>query len=295
MTESIDSLAQRLGHPNQLWEALKFRVQDQAITEFAAVRNDWLRLMWSIDGYRVAGVPPEGMGRQSVSPSARLAAIYRSKGNWFSTVLALLLQNRTTQVILPRVKVQGFSQSHQIDLAWPSRDQDPLVCVESKVTGAPGFGSTPSRSALADFTTRRKELKFAATDLKLFRRQQATSIDHWGAWREKAPPKTYFVWAARLRTRDGSADDPAKLVTEAQALVNTYLEGAGLVAWRERTDQEGYEIVPLPPSARTHDIDDVLHRIASEIRTLAGPEGRIPPAVVPDLRAVDTTKLTPDG
>ena len=133
---------------------------------------------------------------------------------------------------------------------------------------------TPSRGAMSDFSNRRKELKFAATDLKLFRRQQETSIEHWGVWRESAPPKTYFLWAARLRT-DGRAkpDDINKLLSEAQALVNTYLEGAGLVAWCARKDEAGYEGVPVPPSAQVSDLDDVLHRIASEIRRLVQPTG----------------------
>lgn len=291
---AVESLEATVGHPGRLWEALQARVQDEAITQFRQVGDDWLALMWCIDAYRIAGLPPSGMGKASISDAKRLDAVYRTKGNWFSTLLALLLQNQTSQVIRPRTKVQGFSQLHQIDLAWPSRTEDPLVCVETKVTGAPPFGSTPTRGAMSDWTNRRKELKFAATDLKLYRRQQNTSINHWGVWREKAPPKTYFIWAARLRIDGTSPDDVKKLLAEAQALVNTYLEGAGLFAWRTRSDGSGYETVALPANAHVTDIDDVLHRVASEISELIGPKGQIPAIERPKVRAVNPKEFSAD-
>lgn len=284
-----------VGHPGDRWEELKRRVQDETITQFRLIETDWLALMWSIDAYRAAGIPPRAMGRTSVESSARLAAIYRSKGNWFATLIALLLQNRTSQPLQPRTKVRGFSQVHQIDVAWPVRLEDPLVCAETKVTGAPAFASTPARSALADFTNRRKELKFAATDLKLYRRQQETSIGHWGVWREKAPPKTYFLWAARLRTEGTRGrDSVARLAAEAQALVNSYLDGAGLVAWQRRADDRGYEVTRLTTGAQVTELDDVLYRIESEIKLLVGPRGLPPEPVRPSQPAVDVTELAPD-
>ncbi len=291
-----EALEAEVGHPGERWEELKRRVQDEAITQFRQVEADWLSLMWAIDAYRVAGVPPRAMGRISVESAARLGAIYRSKGNWFATLIALLLQNRTNQPIQPRTKVRGFSQLHQIDVAWPVRQEDPLVCAETKVTGAPAFGSTPARSAIADFSNRRKELKFAATDLKLYRRQQETAIGHWGVWREKAPPKTYFLWAARLRTEGARGrDEVTRLTGEAQALVNSYLDGAGLVAWRTRDDRRGYDVVRLPVGSQVTELDDVLYRIESEIKLLVGPGGRPPEPVRPSNTAVDIAHLAPDS
>ncbi len=296
MTEDVlaasEALEGQVGHPQQLWEGLQRRVQEEAITHFSEVENEWLRLMWSIDAFRTANIPPREMGRSSLESPARLAAIYRSKGNWFATLIALLVQNRTHQPISPRTKVRGFSQLHQIDVAWPVREEDPLVCAETKVTGAPGQGATPPRGALADFTNRRKELKFAATDLKLYRRQQDTSIDHWGVWRENAPPKTYFLWAARLRTEGPHQPDAIlRLVQEAEALRNSYLDGTGIVAWRVATHGGAYEPVRLPEAAQVSELDDVLYRIESEIRRLLGPYGRPPEPVRPRDRAVDITAL----
>lgn len=289
------ALEAEVGHPGELWLRLQQRVQDEAITQFVHVEADWLGLMWSIDAFRSANVVPRAMGRDDVEAPRRLASIYRSKGNWFATLIALLLQNRTHQPISPRTKVRGFSQIHQIDVAWPVREEDPLVCAETKVTGAPPQGTTPARGALSDFTNRRKELKFAATDLKLFRRQQETSIDHWGVWRENAPPKTYFLWAARLRSEGrGRPDSIGRLMVEAEALRDSYLDGTGLVAWQRHSARDGYEAVRLPQSARVSELDDVLYRIESEIRRLLGPAGRTPPPVRPAHRAVDVAAIAED-
>ncbi len=281
----------RVGHPGEMLASLKESIQSGAIKQFSEVETDYLALMWALDAYRIAGVPPRGMGKLTNTPAKRLEAVYKTKGNWFAELVALLLQNRTSQPIAPRTRVQGFSQTHQIDVAWPARELDPFVCAETKVTGAPAYGTTPARNAMSDWTNRRKELKFAATDLKLFRRDVETQIDHWGVWREQAMPKTYFLWAARLSPKDAIT----KMLEEAQALVNTYLDGAGIFAWRENTAGTGYEVVPLSHSAQVTVLDDVLHRIAAEINLQAPKAGQqLPPPVVPPKRAVQAQSLLPD-
>ena len=198
MMSDVAGLEATVGHPGDKWESIKDRVQNEHVQAFDDVAVQWLDLMWTLDRYRAAGVPPRGMLENTKDPSKRLAAVYRGKGNWFATLLSLLLENQTSQRLAPRVRVQGFSQTHQIDVAWPDREVDPLICLETKVTGAPATPNDPARGAMADWTNRRKELKFAATDLKLFRRQHLTAIKHWDVWRGSVYPKTYFLWAARL-------------------------------------------------------------------------------------------------
>jgi len=288
MAGTAESIEAEFGHPGEMWGRLKDRVQNEHVEAFSDVAVEWLALMWTLDQFRSAGVPPSGMLEKTVDPSKRLAAIYRGKGNWFATLIALLLENQTSQRLAPRVRVQGFSQTHQIDVAWPDREEDPLVCLETKVTGAPATPSDPERGAMADWTNRRKELKFSATDLKLFRRQHLTSIKHWDVWRRSVYPKTYFLWAARLRPKD----DVTKMVTESQVLVRTYLEGAGIVAWRDTGTS--YEIVDIPPSDRVSSVDDVLYLIASEIGEIAPPGKTPPPPQLPKSRAVETADVEPD-
>ena len=281
-----------VGHPGELWTELQGDVQDRGVTRFTDIEGQWLSLMWSIDAYRAANVAPRLMGREDIDLGLRLGAIYRSKGNWFATLISLLLQNRTHEPILPRVKVRGFSQWHQLDVAWPVRDEDPLVCVATKVTGAPPQGEGHARGAISDFTNRRKEVKFAATDLKLNRGQQETTISSWGAWRDVAPPRTFFLWAARLRTETRKPDLIERLVDEAAALRDSYVDGTGLVAWRPRSDGTSYEVVPLPLDPRVARLDEALDRIASEIGNLIGPNGRVPDPVRPPLRTVAVDRLT---
>lgn len=292
MADPSASVEDVVGHPGEKWAALSERIQSDAVQQFREIEAEWLDLMWTLDAYRIAGFPPRGMGSEKPMSSARrLDAIYRGKGNWFAEALALLLHNRTAMRIAPRQRVQGFSQLHQIDLAWPARREDVRICAETKVTGAPAYGTTPARGSMSDFSNRRKELKFAATDLKLYRRQQETKIEHWGVWREGAPPKSYFLWAARF---DPGRDRFDRMIGEARALVDTYLDGAGLFAWQENEAATGYVAMPLPQAARVSDLDDVLHRIASEINMLAGPDREPPAPVTPEAPVVDTSKLEPE-
>jgi hypothetical protein len=147
---------------------------------------------------------------------------------------------------------------------------------------------------LNDFSNRRKELKFAAADLKLYRRQQNTSIEHWDSWRRDAPPQVYFLWAARLRS-GRAADRIERVVEEARALVDTYFEGAAVVAWHENSASDGYEGVPVPETARIADIDDVLYRIQSEITRLVRRAGGNPPApVIVQAPVVEVERLAAD-
>lgn len=276
-------IQEQVGDPAAKWDALKECVGHDVTTRFTDVQDSWLDLMWTLDAYRVAQALPPGFDD--------FGAFNRGKGNWFAELLCLLLANRTHRHIAARQKVAGFSQWHQVDIAWPARGEDPLVCCETKVTGAPAFGSTQARGATSDFSNRRKELKFAATDLKLYRRQEQTKIGHWDVWRRSEPPKTHFLWGARL---EPGKDHIETLVREARALIDTYLDGAGLFAWSPADAGDAYEPVGLPHGERVTSLDDVLYRIASEIESLVDEEGEPPPPVKPARLAVDARQVAQD-
>jgi hypothetical protein len=250
------------GHPEERWQKLIALVQNGAVREFASVETEWLELMWCMDQYRIADAPPDGMGAASQSFSQRIDGVYRGKGNLFATLLSLLLQNRTGERIRSRSKIEGFSQLHQIDLAWPDRRVAPIICAESKLMGGPAYRDRRARAATDDWSNRRKELKFSATDLKLARRDQTESIGHWDVWRHSALPMTFLLWGARLDPRD----NPDRMVKEVAALLSTYLDGAGVSAWRENSDGDGYESVSLPDMPAVETIDNALWRIESEIQ-----------------------------
>lgn len=271
---TITQLEADLGSPVDLWTRLQSRIQEENLLQFAAVEQDFLDLLWCIDQYRVAGAQPRGLGRDA-------DGAYRMKGGWFSEVVSLLLINQTNSPLAARSKVQGFSQEHQIDVAWPERAEpirDPLVCVETKVMGAPAAGTKRARPATADWSNRRKELKFQATDLKLFRRQHQTQIDHWDNWRRVAPPSVYFLWCARM---DKPRDDLSRMIAELRILNETYLDGSALFAYEANRRQTAYHAIRLGPRDRSVDMDDALHRIANQINDLVRAEGNAPTAHVP--------------
>ena len=92
-----------VGHPEEHWVALIERIQAHAIKAFSEVANDWLRIVWCLDQYRIAQAPPDHMGNLEQEWNKRLEAAYRGKGNWFATLLALLLDNRTGRLGSGRV------------------------------------------------------------------------------------------------------------------------------------------------------------------------------------------------
>jgi hypothetical protein len=285
------------GHPAEKWQEIADNIQNNGIKEFSTVLDGWLALMWCLDQYRIANVPPEGMGKLDKPFGSRINGIYKGKGNWFAELLALLLENRTGEAIKSVGKVDGYSQQHQVDVAWPNRKRAPIVCAETKLMGGPAYSTYPARGATADWTNRRKEIKFAATDLKLSRRKQAESIGHWDVWRHSALPKNFLLWGARLIP----SDKPQRMVDELVALLASYLDGAGVVAWQENKDRNGYEVVELPLVSPVETIENALWRIESEIRqaiaTGAGKETpeQAQPMALDELREVVERTDSPKG
>lgn len=270
------------GHPGRKWEALEALLDSGQATRLSEVVPHWLDVMWSLDQYRRASVPPVGMGKvlqksgQPTAPGQRLEGVYRMKGGWFSRMLRSLLQNRTGQDFgTSKSQVVGYSQRHEIDIAWPKGHKAPLVCIETKVMGSPPVGDQRARNARDDFSNRRKEIKFAATDLKLGRREGRT-INHWDTWRRNAYPLAFLVWGGRM----GPGDSMDHMIRELEALVRSYLDGAGVLAWKEQDGK--YVPVAVPPLADVHSADNVLERVASEVLEITPPGQEPPPPAEPE-------------
>jgi hypothetical protein len=69
------------------------------------------------------------------------------------------------------------------------------------------------------------------------------------------------LWGARLRP----GDRIEKMVRETEALLATYLDGAGICAWQENQAGDAYEPVALPARTHVETLDVALWRIESEI------------------------------
>lgn len=283
-------LHELVGHPGDKEKALYAQIQDGVVRRFRDIQKEFLDVIWTLDKYRIEQVVPARMGNVKDGPEKRLGGVYRGKGNIFSNVLSLILGNKTTSQLASRGSVQGFSQSHQIDIAWPSRDSkplvDPLVCAEAKLTGAPPHPGNPKgRGATDDWSNRRKELKFQATDLKLYRHvAESSRIEHWDIWRRSSPPHVYSLWAARI----AKSAEIEKMIDEARILTETYSDGVGIFAFQVNSSGDGYEQSPLPKkaSSRVTRLDSVLDMIQGQIRTIMDASGNQVPkpliAEVPD-------------
>lgn len=288
-----------VGVPGEKLQKLRDRIQNQMVKSFRDVEADFLDLLWTIDTYRVEQVTPRALPGTVLRKSAEGGeGIYRSKGNFFSEIMTLILSNKTSSALASRSNVQGFSQVHQIDIAWPARPgkalQDPLICCEVKLTGAPGFGTTPDRNGRADWSNRRKELKFQATDLKLYRQQGGTRIQHWDQWRKKAPPLVYTLWAARL----ASPGEFGKMVQDAQALTATYLDGVGIYGFIKNETGDGYvsSSVSRGVSERVTSLDNVLDLISAEISDIMESHNdRVPEPVIPNSLAAAASTTDDDA
>ncbi|MFC8921842.1 hypothetical protein [Cellulosimicrobium sp. NPDC057127] len=259
-----------VGIPGERLLDLKAHIEDHDVTRFEKIETEFLGLLWSIDTYRIEQVIPRAPASVKAAgySAAQLAGgIYRKKGNFFSEVLTAILSNKTGSPLAPRTQVKGFSQLHQIDIAWPAPAKgvatEPIVCCEAKLTGAPAFGDTPARSVRSDWTNRRKELKFQATDLKLYRQRNTPEIRHWDHWRQKAAPKVYAIWAGRLET----PKELDYMVRQARELTETYLDRVGVYGFIANSAGNGY--VPATDATkvaeRVTSLDSVLDLIAAEI------------------------------
>lgn len=285
-----------VGNPSEKVLALKERIQGQMVRSFKEVESDFLDLLWTIDTYRVQQVTPRSPAGARLRKGAEGGeGMYRSKGNFFSEVVTLILSNKTSSPLASRTNVQGFSQLHQIDIAWPARPgkalQDPLICCEVKLTGAPGFGTTPDRKGRADWSNRRKELKFQATDLKLFRQQASTRIQHWDQWRKKAPPLVYTIWAARLST----PDEFGKMIEDARALTATYVDGVGIYGFMKNVTDDGYVATSISRgvSERVTSLDNVLDLISAEIAdVMESHNNRVPDPIIPSSFAAEAARIS---
>ncbi len=259
-----------VGNPGDRFIALADRIQNENIQRFKDVEDEFLAWLWCVDAYRIAEVVPRGpqaKKKADYSPTARAAGSYRQKGDRFSDVLNLILSNKTPSKMAPRRYVKGYSQDHQIDIAWPIADKgvtdDPIVCCESKITGAPADSEKPDREINNDWTNRRKELKFQATDLKLFQGRDDPRIRNWDQWRRTAPPLVFAIWAGRLTDRS----QVKYMVDEARNLTDTYLDRVGVYPFITNDAGDGYVPASLGREVgeRITSLDTVLQVIVDEI------------------------------
>ncbi|MDM7885183.1 hypothetical protein QUG92_08695 [Curtobacterium sp. RHCKG23] len=259
--------------PSQRFNELLGQVKRERVTKFSMIEEALLDWLWCVDGYRINGSVPSDFGtrRSAASEEARNGAFYRTRGDRLADVLLALLRNRCGVNLAPRSRVKGFSQEHQIDIAWSPEDgpilADPVVCCEVKILGAPSDGTKPDRSIRSDWTNRRKELKFQAADLKLFQGREDPNIRNWDQWRASVPPRVYTIWAGRIFSRT----DAEYMTDQARDLTDTYLDGVGVFPFAPNETNTAYRALNDGRSVRgrlTH-VDTILDRMQADIERYA--------------------------
>lgn len=274
MGKRAQDLVDSVGLPSEKYASIIERIRVERIEKFLDVQTMLLDWLWCVDAYRIAGVvPPDfAAGPTRTTGDALSGSFYRNRGDRFSDILTMLLRNRTSLDLAPRSRVKGFSQEHQIDIAWSPTIQDvlsdPVVCCEVKILGAPGDGTKPDRNIRNDWSNRRKELKFQAADLKLFQGRDDPRIRNWDQWRTTVSPRVYTIWAGRVF----SESDVAYMIDQARDLTDTYLDGVAVFPFAPRLEGQGYEPRNDGRSvrARLTNVDTVLGRIAADIEQLSG-------------------------
>ena len=82
------------------------------------------------------------------------------------------------------------------------------------------------------------------------------------------------------------------MAKEVAAIVATYLDGAGIVAWQENPEEDGYESVTLPDMPTVETIDVALWRIETEIKEAV--TNRTPIAEPEPAAPIDLDQLADD-
>lgn len=83
------------------------------------------------------------------------------------------------------------------------------------------------------------------------------------------------------------------MIKETEMLLATYLDGAGIFAWRENANEDGYVVVELPHSSTVETIDVAPWRIADAI-TDAVASGALNRPVEP-AAPIDPSQLEDDN
>ena len=240
MKEDDNSFVARVGSPLEKWNELKFVVQQENVKVFSEVAADFLDVLWCLDQYRVAGIPPPSMGKpgQADRPACGCPGL-RMKGNWFSELVSLILMNQTASRLSasPGAECKAFRRLHQVDVAWPAARSAPLVCVETKVMGGPAYDGQRRRGRNQRLDESPQGAQVSGNRSEAYRREQRQRIDHWDPWRRWRHHRSTSLWCARMEQPQDSLD---RMVAEVRALTETYLDGAAIFADRAASDGRSY-------------------------------------------------------
>lgn len=196
--------------------------------------------------------------------------IQNGKGDFFTDLIALLLENCSSHALYGRGKVPGLIfPFHALDASYPPTGIVEVL-VETKAAGAPKTDRNPTqthpqgRPGSADLDKRVKEAGLKTIDLKA---EWARSAGQGGGpagdlvtWLRKSKPLSFMFLAIRIVDKG----DLKRTIEMADA-ANQMMDGVGLIAYESNARSAGYSTCSTP----THlELDRVLSRVCTALRSL---------------------------
>lgn len=208
--------------------------------------------------------------RNVASGDANQGDIQNGKGDFFTDLIKLLLEQCSGHKLYPRGKVPGLIfPVHALDATYPPTGV-PEVLVETKAAGAPKSSRNPAqkhpggRPGSADLDKRVKEAALKTIDLKAeWARQEGRGGGPAGdllTWLRRSKPLSFMFLAVRVV--DDS--DYRRTVAQAEAAARL-MDDVGLVAYGADAQADAYEIRKVPTQ---RELDRVLSRVCTHLRSL---------------------------
>lgn len=192
------------------------------------------------------------------------------KGDFFTDLIALLLENCSGKELLGRGSVPGLIfPKHNLDTTYPKKGPVEIL-IETKAAGAPKSVRNPrqknvaGRPGSADLDKRIKEAGLKTIDLKAEWARNAGQgegpTSDLLTWLHRSKPLSVLFLA--IRVVDQKDFDRTVFFANAAAQM---MDAVGLAAYEPAPSGEGYRPLAVP----THlELDRVLSRICTSLRAL---------------------------
>lgn len=220
------------------------------------VEDRFLQAMWEFDRKFQTGEADQGDNQNG-------------KGDFFTDLIALLLENSSGRPLTGRGSVPGlFFPRHMLDASYPETGQVEVL-IETKAAGAPRNPRNPSqkrslgRPGSQDLKKRITEAGLKTIDLKAeYARHVGEGRGPAGdlvSWLRRSKPSCFLFMAVRVV-------DPADLnkTIEFAHTANQMMDGVGLVAYQPASLEQRYELASVPAQV---ELDRTLTRVATALRS----------------------------
>lgn len=226
-------------------------------SRWTQVEAGFLEAMWRFDENVRSGAANQG-------------DIQNGKGDFFTDLVSLVLENCSGQALYGRGKVPGLIfPYHALDASYPPAGVVEVM-VETKAAGSPKTGRNPSqkhpggRPGSADLDKRVKEAGLKTIDLKA---EWARTAGKGGGpagdlvtWLRRSKPLSFMFLAIRIVD-----DADSRRAVEVANAANQMMDGVGLIMYEPDARGRGYMLRKVPIHLQ---IDRVLSRVCTALKNL---------------------------